>query len=51
LNNDFHKLSENSNEWVRIKDEIRKVDNKIDKEVYKLYGLSEDEMKKIENTK
>jgi len=42
------KISENSNEWQRIKDEIDKTDRKIDEEVYKLYGLTPGEIKIVE---
>jgi len=48
LNKDFHKLPKNSNEWIRMKEEIERVDHKIDEEIYKLYGLTEDEIKIVE---
>ena len=34
-----------------VKSEIEKTDKKIDEEVYKLYGLAEEEIKIVENTK
>ena len=34
--------------WQKIKDEITKTDKKIDEEVYKLYGLTEEEKKIVE---
>ena len=39
---------ENSDQWQKIKDEITKTDKKIDQEVYKLYGLTEEEIAIIE---
>ena len=42
------KIVENSDQWHKIKDEIAKTDKKIDQEVYKLYGLTEEEIKIIE---
>lgn len=37
-----------SNEWESIKSEIEKTDKKIDEGVYKIYGLTEEEIKIIE---
>ncbi len=48
LTNEFNKSSENSDQWHKIKDEIAKTDRKIDEEVYKLYGLTEEEIKIVE---
>lgn len=48
LQRQFHTIEENSNEWQKIKDEITKTDKKIDEEVYKLYGLTEEEIKVVE---
>ncbi len=39
---------ENSNEWQKLKDEIARTDHKIDEEVYKLYGLTEEKIKIVE---
>jgi type I restriction-modification system DNA methylase subunit len=44
----LHTIEENSNEWKRLKSEIEKTDKKIDEEVYKLYGLTEEEIEIIE---
>lgn len=41
----------NSDEWNRLKAEIEKTDAKIDAEVYKLYNLTPEEIKIIENPK
>lgn len=48
LNQDLQKFAENSEKWNSIKSEIEKTDKKIDQEVYKLYGLTEEEIKIIE---
>ncbi len=47
-NEELRKLAENSNEWQKLKDEIAKTDQKIDQEVYKLYGLTDEEIKIVE---
>lgn len=49
LNKELQKAGENSNKYNSIKSEIEKTDKKIDEEVYKLYGLTEGEIKIIEN--
>ncbi|MEK7622070.1 MAG: TaqI-like C-terminal specificity domain-containing protein [Patescibacteria group bacterium] len=41
---------ENSNEWQKLKDQIEKTDKKIDEEIYKLYGLTAEEIKIVENS-
>ena len=43
-------LSEGSNKWNTIKEEIDKTDKKIDQEVYKLYGLTPEEIKIVEGS-
>lgn len=48
LNKELQKTPENSNKWNSIKSEIKKTDKKIDEEVYKLYGLTEKEIRIIE---
>ncbi len=48
LNKQLNLASENSDKWHKIKDEIAKTDKKIDGEVYKLYGLTEEEIKIVE---
>ncbi len=40
LNDELYMTTEDSNEWQKIKDEIQKIDNEIDEEVNKLYGLT-----------
>ena len=49
LKNELRISSENSNEWLKIKEEIEKTDRQIDEEVYKLYGLTEEEVKVVED--
>ena len=48
LNKEFYQFKENSEKWQKIKEEIDKTDKKIDEEVYKLYGLTSDEIKIVE---
>lgn len=48
LNKKLHAISKNSNEWQRLKSEIQKTDHRIDEEVYKLYGLTKEEIAIIE---
>ena len=49
LQNFFQKEPENSNEWQKIKEEIAKIDHKIDQEVYKLYALTPEEIRIVED--
>ncbi|MEK7540697.1 MAG: N-6 DNA methylase [Patescibacteria group bacterium] len=49
LNEDLQKIAENSDKWNSIKSEIEKTDKKIDAEVYRLYGLTAEEIKIVEN--
>ncbi|MBI2097886.1 MAG: N-6 DNA methylase [Candidatus Vogelbacteria bacterium] len=48
LNKKLSETEKNSNEWHKLKEEIESTDKKIDAEVYKLYGLKEEEIKIIE---
>lgn len=48
LNKEFKASTENSDQWQKLKDEIAKTDKKIDEEVYKLYGLTEEEIGVVE---
>ena len=41
-------VSENSDKWNSIKEEIEKTDKLIDQKIYELYGLSEEEIKIVE---
>src|SRR3989344_2491872 len=45
LQRELYELSENSEKWERVKLDIERTDRKIDEEVYKLYGLTEEEIK------
>lgn len=51
LNKELQKTPENSNKWNSIKAEIEKTDKKIDEEVYKLYGLTKEEIETVEGKK
>jgi hypothetical protein len=48
LNKELLKSPEKSNKWNSIKSEIEKTDKKIDEEVYKLYGLTPEEIAVVE---
>jgi len=48
LNSNLLSLSENSDKWRKIKEEIEKTDKEIDQKVYELYGLTKEEIKIIE---
>lgn len=48
LNNKIASIVENSEKWQKTKEEIDRTDKKIDEEVYKLYGLTPDEIKIVE---
>ncbi len=50
LTDQFRKSVENSNKWEEIKTEIGRADKKIDEEVYKLYGLTSEEIKIVEES-
>ena len=51
LQKEFHSAEKNSNKWELLKSEIEKTDKKIDEEVYKLYGLTPEEIKIVEEGK
>ena len=51
FNKELNKIEEHSEKWNSIKSEIEKTDKKIDEEVYKLYGLTQEEIKIIEEQK
>lgn len=48
LNKKINRAEENSNEWLRLKSEIEKTDKEIDQKVYELYGLTQEEIKIVE---
>jgi len=37
--------------WHSLKNEIEKIEREIDEEIYKIYGLTNEEIKTIENIK
>lgn len=49
FNEDFRKIYRNSDKWNLLKSEIEKTDKKIDQEAYKLYDLTPEEIKIVEN--
>ncbi|MFH1612852.1 MAG: TaqI-like C-terminal specificity domain-containing protein, partial [bacterium] len=48
LHKELRKTSENTDRWYVLKSEIEKLDSEIDEEIYKLYGLTTEEIKTIE---
>ncbi len=48
LNAQLNNEAENSNKWSETKSEIERTNKKIDEEVYKLYGLTPEEIKIVE---
>ncbi len=51
LNKELAEAKENTDKWNRLKQEIDKIDHKIDEAVYKLYGLTKEEVSIIEGDK
>lgn len=49
LNKQLKNVSKNSEKWNEIKKEIEKTDKEIDQKVYELYGLTEEEIRVVEN--
>ncbi len=50
LNKELHETPEHSDKWESLKTEIERTDKKIDGEVYKIYGLTEEEIKIVEGS-
>ncbi len=48
-NAEFHRTSQNTDKWHSLKAEIEKLDSEIDEAIYKLYGLTAEEIKIIES--
>jgi len=48
LNKSLDSISENSTKWISVKGEIKKLDQYINQEIYKLYNLTEKEIKLVE---
>lgn len=48
LQKEAHEMTGNTDKHARIKTEIEKLDEKIDRAIYKLYDLTDDEIKTIE---
>lgn len=49
LYQDYRNTSVNNDKWHNFKNEIEKIEKEIDQEVHKLYGLTIEEIKMIEN--
>lgn len=49
INKELRATTENSDQWDKIKEEIVRTEEKIDQEVYKLYGLMEGERGIVES--
>ncbi len=47
-NAEFHITSANTDKWHSIKNEIEKLEREIDEAIYKLYGLTTEEIRSIE---
>ena len=47
-NAEFHRTSQNMDKWHSLKTEIEKLDREIDEAIYKLYGLTAQEIRTIE---
>ncbi len=50
LQKQLHETNPTGNEKERLEQQIKNIDYEIDKEVYKLYGLNEEEIKIIEES-
>lgn len=50
LNEEMRKIEKGANRWNETNSEIQKTDRLIDQKVYELYGLSDKEIKIIENS-
>lgn len=48
LYQNFRNTSSNTNKWHAVKSEIEKVEQQIDQKIYKLYGLSDEEIEMID---
>ena len=47
LYQNYRNISANTDKWHSLKAEIEKVEQQIDEEIYKLYGLNDEEIKAI----
>ncbi len=46
---EYNKTSQNTDKWHLLKTEIEKLNREIDEAIYKLYGLTAEEIRIIEN--
>jgi hypothetical protein len=51
LYGDYRNTSANTDKWHSLKTEIKKIEQQINEAIYKLYGLTAEEMKVIESVK
>src|SRR3989344_5001599 len=49
LNKKLHEETKDSEKWKKLKTDIERTDKEIDYEVYRLYGLTEEEIRTIES--
>ena len=50
LQKQFHQNNFSGNEKERLEQQIKNIDYEIDQEVYKLYGLTKEEIKIVEES-
>ncbi len=48
LNKEISEITEHSEKWESLRNEIENTDKKIDEEIYKLYDLTPEEIKIVE---
>jgi len=46
-NSELYKIPENTDKWHSLETEIKKLEQQIDQEIYRLYGLTDKEIKTI----
>lgn len=51
LNKQLQKATPHTDYWYNLKSQVEKTDKTIDQKVYKLYGLSSEEIKTIQRNK
>jgi hypothetical protein len=50
LNRELQKVNPQSDKGLKLQEEINSIDKQIDRKIYKLYDLTEDEIKIIESS-
>ncbi|WP_136602647.1 Eco57I restriction-modification methylase domain-containing protein [Salinigranum halophilum] len=51
ISQSFNNFMQNKNQYVELKNEVEELEDKIDKRVYKLYGLSEDLIRTVQENR